>query len=84
MFVCVSYHLVFYYSLNFLDKRLQARMPSSQDENWQPLFLYRNSLLHGKIGKVSVTRKQAYTRRKKDQLAGKGFLSAIFKSILDM
>ncbi|XP_032681391.1 cohesin subunit SA-2-like isoform X2 [Odontomachus brunneus] len=57
--------------LNFLDKQLQARMPSSQDENWQPLFLYRNSLLHNKTNQISVTRKQAYIKHKEDQLTEK-------------
>lgn len=58
-------------SLNFLDRRLQAGMPSSRGEDWQPLLLYRNSLLHGETDQVPVTSKRAYTRRKKDQLAGK-------------
>ncbi|XP_066593288.1 cohesin subunit SA-1 isoform X2 [Prorops nasuta] len=55
--------------LNFLDKRLQAGMPSSRGEDWQPLLLYRNSLLHGETDQVPVTSKRAYTRRKKDHLA---------------
>ncbi|XP_020708068.2 cohesin subunit SA-1 isoform X2 [Athalia rosae] len=55
--------------LNFLDKRLQAGMPSSRGEDWQPLLLYRNSLLHGETDQVPVTSKRAYTRRKKDQFA---------------
>ncbi|XP_044583822.1 cohesin subunit SA-2 isoform X2 [Cotesia glomerata] len=55
--------------LNFLDKRLPAGMPSSRGEDWQPLLLYRNSLLHGETDQVPVTSKRAYTRRKKDQLA---------------
>lgn len=56
--------------LNFLDRRLQAGMPSSRGEDWQPLLLYRNSLLHGETDQVPVTSKRAYTRRKKDHLAG--------------
>ncbi|KAM0735901.1 Cohesin subunit SA-1 [Formica fusca] len=55
--------------LNFLDRRLQAGMPSSRGEDWQPLLLYRNSLLHGETDQVPVTSKRAYTRRKKDHLA---------------
>jgi len=47
-------------------------MPSSRGEDWQPLLLYRNSLLHGETDQVPVTSKRAYTRRKKD-LAGKRF-----------
>lgn len=45
-------------------------MPSSRGEDWQPLLLYRNSLLHGETDQVPVTSKRAYTRRKKDHLAG--------------
>ncbi|KAJ8679967.1 hypothetical protein QAD02_015754 [Eretmocerus hayati] len=55
--------------LNFLDKNLQAGMPSSRGEDWQPLLLYRNSLLHGDTDTVPVTSKRAYTRRRKDQAA---------------
>ncbi|XP_020296992.1 cohesin subunit SA-2 isoform X1 [Pseudomyrmex gracilis] len=55
--------------LNFLDRRLQAGMPSSRGEDWQPLLLYRNSLLHGETDQVPVTIKRAYTRRKRDHLA---------------
>lgn len=52
--------------LNFMDGRLHAGMPSSKTEDWQPLLLYRNSLLHGDTDQVPVTSKRAYTRRKKD------------------
>ncbi|XP_072766130.1 cohesin subunit SA-2 isoform X1 [Anoplolepis gracilipes] len=55
--------------LNFLDRRLQAGMPSSRGEDWQPLLCYRNSLLHGETDQIPVTSKRAYTRRKKDHLA---------------
>ncbi|XP_014206258.1 cohesin subunit SA-1 isoform X2 [Copidosoma floridanum] len=55
--------------LNFLDKHLQAAMPSSRGEDWQPLLSYRNSLLHGETDTVPVTSKRAYTRRRKDQVA---------------
>ncbi|XP_058806230.1 cohesin subunit SA-2 [Phymastichus coffea] len=55
--------------LNFLDKHLQAGMPSSRGEDWQPLLLYRNSLLHGDTDTVPITSKRAYTRRRKDQIA---------------
>lgn len=49
-----------------MDGRLHAGMPSSKTEDWQPLLLYRNSLLHGDTDQVPVTSKRAYTRRKKD------------------
>ncbi|XP_016837133.1 cohesin subunit SA-1 [Nasonia vitripennis] len=55
--------------LNFLDKHLQAGMPSSKGEDWQPLLLYRNSLLHGDTDTIPVTSKRAYTRRRKDLIA---------------
>jgi len=59
-------------------------MPSSRGEDWQPLLLYRNSLLHGETDQVPVTSKRAYTRRKKDHLAGKilSFYHYILKSFL--
>ena len=49
---------------------MQAGMPSSRGEDWQPLLLYRNSLLHGETDQLPVTSKRAYTRRKKDHFAG--------------
>lgn len=55
--------------LTFLERRLQAGMPSSRGEDWQPLLLYRNSLLHGETDQVPVTSKRAYTRRRKDHHA---------------
>jgi hypothetical protein len=61
-------------------------MPSSRGEDWQPLLLYRNSLLHGETDQVPVTSKRAYTRRKKDHLAGKILLFCHYnlKSISDI
>lgn len=50
---------------------MQAGMPSSRSEEWQPLLFYRNSLLHGETDQLPVTSKRAYTRRKKDNFAGK-------------
>lgn len=69
-----------------MDRRLQAGMPSSRGEDWQPLLLYRNSLLHGETDQVPITSKRAYTRRKKDHLAGKKFwrTMAILKSASDV
>ncbi|XP_044729808.1 cohesin subunit SA-1 [Chrysoperla carnea] len=52
--------------LNFLDRRLQAGMPSSKGEDWQPLLQYRNSLVHGETESVPVTSKRAYGRKKRD------------------
>ncbi|GFW62953.1 cohesin subunit SA-1 [Trichonephila clavipes] len=33
--------------LNYLDRHIQASMPGTRTEDWQPLILYRNSLVHG-------------------------------------
>ncbi|XP_026468495.1 cohesin subunit SA-1-like [Ctenocephalides felis] len=52
--------------LSFLERRINDGMPSSRTDEWQPLFIYRNSLLHGETDAAPVTSKRAYTRRKKD------------------
>lgn len=41
-------------------------MPSSRGEDWQPLLLYRNSLVHGETDTLPTTSKRAYSRKKKD------------------
>lgn len=41
-------------------------MPSSRGEDWQPLLLYRNSLLHGESDSLPTTSKRAYGRKRKD------------------
>lgn len=33
--------------LNYLDRHIQASMPGTRSEDWQPLIIYRNSLVHG-------------------------------------
>lgn len=58
--------------LTFLDRRIATGMPSSRGEDWQPLLLYRNSLVHGESDQLPVTSKRAYGRKKKD--AGKEYL----------
>lgn len=52
--------------MNFLDRRVAAAgMPSSRSEDWQPLALYRNSLLHGESDHPApVPAKKAYTRKR--------------------
>jgi cohesin complex subunit SA-1/2 len=52
--------------LTFLDRRITTGMPSSRGEDWQPLLLYRNSLLHGESDALPVTSKRAYGRKRKD------------------
>lgn len=53
-------------SLNFLERRITAAMPSSRSEDWQPLLSYKNSLMHGETDQAPVTSKRAYTRRRKE------------------
>lgn len=59
--------------MNFLDRRVAiAGIPSSRNEDWQPLISYRNSLLHGESdhGAAAATAvpivpsKRAYTRKR--------------------
>ncbi|XP_021930431.1 cohesin subunit SA-2 isoform X2 [Zootermopsis nevadensis] len=52
--------------LTFLDRRIAAGMPSSRGEDWQPLLMYRNSLVHGETDQPPVTSKRAYSRKKKE------------------
>ncbi|XP_054277370.1 cohesin subunit SA-2 isoform X2 [Macrosteles quadrilineatus] len=52
--------------LNYLDRRVAAGMPSSRGEDWQPLLMYRNSLVHGETDQPLVTSKRAYYRKKKE------------------
>ncbi|XP_055537217.1 cohesin subunit SA-1 [Wyeomyia smithii] len=52
--------------LSFMERRLNAGIPSSRSEDWQPLMTYKNSLLHGETDQLPVTSKRAYSRRKKD------------------
>lgn len=59
-----------YYRLTFLDRRIAAGMPSSRGEDWQPLLMYRNSLVHGETDQPPVTSKRAYGRKKKEHGAG--------------
>ena len=33
--------------LNYLDKRIAGGVPNSRGEDWAPLHMYRNSLVHG-------------------------------------
>ncbi|XP_060516669.1 cohesin subunit SA-1 [Cylas formicarius] len=52
--------------MTFLDRRITTGMPSSRGEDWQPLLLYRNSLLHGETDVLPMTSKRAYGRKRKD------------------
>lgn len=61
--------------MSFLDKIIPPAMPSSRAEEWQPLILYRNSLLHGETDQAPVASKRAYTRKRRDH--GKNFIAFI-------
>jgi len=51
--------------LNYLDKRIEGATPSSQAEDWQPLLVYRNSLVHGEGEVPVVPSKRPYARKRK-------------------
>jgi len=50
--------------LNYLDRRIGQGMPSSHGEDWQPLVLYRNSLVHGEGEMPTVTSNRPYPGRR--------------------
>jgi len=50
--------------LTYLDRRIGQGMPSSHGEDWQPLVLYRNSLVHGEGEIAPLTSKRPYTRKR--------------------
>lgn len=52
--------------INFLDRRVTSAGISSRNEDWQPLALYRNSLLHGESDHPApvVPTRKAYTRKR--------------------
>ncbi|XP_030376965.1 cohesin subunit SA-1 [Scaptodrosophila lebanonensis] len=52
--------------MGFLDKVIPPGMPSSRAEEWQPLVLYRNSLLHGETDQAPVATRRAYTRKRRE------------------
>lgn len=53
--------------MNFLDRRIASGMPSSRSEDWQPLTLYRTSLVHGESDQApAIPFKRAYTRKRKE------------------
>ncbi|XP_037933761.1 cohesin subunit SA-1-like [Teleopsis dalmanni] len=51
---------------NFLERRISPGMPSSRAEEWQPLVMYRNALLHGETDQAPATTKRAYTKKRRD------------------
>ena len=59
--------------LQFLDRILTMGMPSSRGEEWQPLLLYRNSLVHGETDLPPQTARRAYGRRRRDAGINKNY-----------
>merc|ERR1719461_534689 len=56
--------------LGYLDKRVAGGMPNSRGEDWAPLHMYRNSLVHGdgELGGVALpgaAAKKQYNRNKR-------------------
>lgn len=54
---------VFSCSVNYLDKHLSSSMMAARGEEWQPLLVYRNSLVQGEHEIRPITLKQAAQRR---------------------
>lgn len=52
--------------LSYLDKHVPAGAVSSRGEEWQPLLLYRNSLIQGECEQQLPVARRAYTRRRKE------------------
>lgn len=63
----------------FLDKVIPPGMPSSRAEEWQPLVLYRNSLLHGETDQAPVATRRAYTRKRRDHGKHSTQLNAVYQ-----
>merc|ERR1719290_880223 len=51
--------------LTYLDTKIEGAVPSSQAEEWQPLLVYRNSLVHGEGEVPVVPSKRPYARKRK-------------------
>jgi cohesin complex subunit SA-1/2 len=78
--VCFSESFIKICSLTFLDRHIAAGMPSSCGEDWQPLLLYLNSLVHGETDQPPVTSKRAYSCKK--EYAGEVFLVIYQNSLI--
>ncbi|KAK2720377.1 cohesin subunit SA-1-like isoform X2 [Artemia franciscana] len=52
--------------LQYLDKRLGFGVPSSRNDEWQSLIVYRNGLIHGEGDGAPVPSKRAYHRKKNE------------------
>lgn len=75
MFLLVfSLYLIYFFSLNYLDKQIKSADPSSLTEDWQPWVLYRSSLMHGDVEPGPLTSWCLYKHKNK-----KGICKLIFK-----
>lgn len=54
--------------LNYLDSHVNAAMPSSRGEDWQPFVSYRNSLLHGDTEAPAKPVGRQYKARRRGQV----------------
>jgi cohesin complex subunit SA-1/2 len=50
--------------LQYLDHRVGSATPSSQGSHWQPLYTYRNSLMHGETDHPQQIARRAYARKR--------------------
>ncbi|CAL1527874.1 unnamed protein product [Lymnaea stagnalis] len=49
--------------VNYLDKQVEGKIPQVRQEDWQPFFTYRNSLMQGDTDWNTITIKQAAQKR---------------------
>ncbi|XP_059146359.1 cohesin subunit SA-1-like isoform X2 [Physella acuta] len=49
--------------VNYLDKQVEGKIPQVRQEDWQPFFTYRNSLMQGETDWNPITLKQAAQKR---------------------
>ena len=60
--------------LGYLDKRIAGGVPNSRGEDWAPLHMYRNSLVHGEAdgagaGLAMPGAKRQYNKRQRRRSA---------------
>lgn len=53
----------FTFRVNYLDKQVEGKIPQVRQEDWQPFFTYRNSLMQGETDWNPITLKQAAQKR---------------------
>ena len=57
--------------LGYLDKRVAGGVPNSRGDDWAPLSMYRNSLVHGEgeTGTQATQAKRQYQRKRRRSAA---------------